>query len=150
MLKTAGALLYATIYRGCSMTNTETLNELRNLRIQAAAHHADASEYLARATHGTSSKRATDTGGTGRCPLTDYAERHARALGQYRDSAAKANAIWTRVRPLLTVYDYDTQCVIELYYNQAADMQDVAKAVKRSLAACERMQAHVCLTIRAE
>ena len=132
------------------MSALDQLLELRNLRIQASAHHADASEYLARATHGTSSKRATDTGGTGRCPLTDYAERHARALEQYRVCAAKANAIWTRVRPLLTVYDYDTQCVVELYYNQAADMQDVARAVKRSLVACERMQAHVCLTLRME
>ena len=129
------------------MTNTETLNELRRLRVEAAAHHADASEYLNRATHGTSSKRATDTGGTGRCPLTDYAERHAKALEQYKTCAAKANAIWARVHPLLAAYDYDTQCVIELYYNQGADMQDVARSVKRSPAACERMRAHVCLTM---
>ena len=132
------------------MTNTETLNELRNLRIQAAAHHADASEYLNRATHGTSTKRATDTGGTGRCPVVDYAERYAKALEQYRACAAKANAIWTRVRPLLAAYDYDTQCVIELYYNQGADMADVARSVKRSLVACEKMQATVCLTLKME
>ena len=129
------------------MTNAETLNELRCLRIEATAQYADASEYLSRATHGTSSKRATDVGGTGHCPLTDYAERHARALERYRASAAKANAIWTRVRPALYVYDYDTQCVIELFYNQGADMPDVARSVKRSLAACERMRAHVCLTL---
>lgn len=130
------------------MSARDQLLELRNLRIQAAAHYANASEYLNRATHGTSSKRATDTGGTGRCPLTDYAERHARALEQYRVCAAKANAIWTRVRPALYVYDYDTQCVIELYYNQGADMADVSRSVKRSPAACERMRAHVCLTLR--
>lgn len=123
------------------------LNELRNLRIQAAAHYADASEYLSRATHGTSSKRATDMGGTGRCPLTDYAERHANSVALYRASADQANAIWARVRPALAVYDYDTQHVIELYYNQGADMQDVARAVKRSLKACDKMQAGVCLTM---
>ena len=135
------------------MDTTEAFNEmhrLRNLRIEAAAHHARASEYLNRATHGTSSKRATDTGGTGRCPLTDYAERHAKAHAQYRASAAQANAIWARVQPFLCNYDYDTQCVVELYYNQAADMSDVARSVKRSVRACEKMQAHVCLTLRME
>ena len=129
------------------MSAVETLNELRRLRVEAAAQYADASEYLARATNGVSAKRATDLGGTGHCPLTDYAGRHARALERYRACADKANAIWARVRPALAVYDYDTQCVIELHYNQGADMPDVARSVKRSLAACERMRAHVCLTL---
>jgi len=129
------------------MNATETLNELRRLRIDADIHRAEAAEYLARATRGTSAKRATDMGGTGRCPLTDYAGRHARALEQYQACAAKANAIWARVRPLLEDYDGDTRSVIVLYYNQGEDMRDVAKGIKRSLAACERMQAHVCLTI---
>ena len=129
------------------MTNAEILNELRRLRLDAQYHNAKAAEYMARATCGTSTKHATDMGGTGRCPLTDFAYRHAKADKQYRASAAKANAIWARVRPLLDVYDYDTQCVIELYYNQGADMQDVARAVKRSLKACDKMQAGVCLTM---
>ena len=125
------------------------LNELRRLRIEAAEHYADAAEYLNRATNGTGTKRATDMGGT-RCPLTDYADQHARAVEQYKACAAKANAIWARVRPLLASYNYDTQCVIELYYNQGADMRDVARSVKRSLAACEKMQAGVCLTLRTD
>lgn len=129
------------------MTNTETLNELRRLRIEAAGHYATASELMHRATNGTGTKHATDMGGTGRCPLTDHAERHARAAEQYKACAAKANAIWARVRPALDDYDYDTQCVIELYYNQCADMKDVARSAKRSLAACEKMQAGVCLTM---
>lgn len=128
----------------------ETLMELRRLRLDAQYHNAKAAEYMARATCGTSTRRATNMSGTGDCPLTDCAERHARAAEQYKACAAKANAIWARVYPLLAVYDYDTRCVVELYYNQGADMQDVARSVKRSLVACERMQAHVCLTLRME
>lgn len=130
------------------MSTADTLNKLRGLRIQAAAHYADASEYLARATQGTGTKRATDMSGTGRCPLTDNAGGYTDARGEYRACACKANAIWARVVPFLCNYDYDTQCVIELYFNQGADMQDVARSVKRSVASCEKMQAHVCLTMR--
>ena len=129
------------------MSATQTLNELRRLRIDAAEHRSEAAEYLHCATKGTSSKRAIEIGGTGNCPLTDFAGRHARAAEQYKACAAKANAIWTRVHPLLAVYDYDTQRVVELYYNQGADLQDVARSVKRSLVACEKMQAGVCLTL---
>ena len=132
------------------MTNTEILNELRRLRIEAAEHYADAAEYLNRATNGTGTKRATDMGGTGRCPLTDYAGGHARAAEQYKACAAKANAIWAWVFPLLEGYDGDTRSVIVLYYNQGEDMLDVAKGIKRSLKACEKMQAKVCLTLRME
>jgi hypothetical protein len=132
------------------MNTADTLNELRRLRTEADKHRADAAEYFHCATRGTSAKRATDMGGTGNCPLTDFAGRHARAVEEYRACAAKANAIWARVHPLLAAYAYDTQCVIELYYNQGADMQDVARGVKRSLAACEKMQAGVCLTLRTE
>lgn len=131
-----------------SVTN-DMLNELRRLRIEAAEHYADASDAMDRATHGMSTKRATDMGGT-RCPLTDYAERHAKAHAQYRASADQANAIWARVQPFLCNYDLDTQSVVELFYNQGEDMLDVVKSVKRSLVSCERMQAHVCLTIRTE
>ena len=133
-----------------NMNTADTLNELRRLRIDADTHRAKADEYLHRATRGTSAKRAIEIGGTGNCPLTDFAGRHARAQEQYKACAAKANAIWTRVRPLLEAYDCDTQCVIELFYNQGAEMQDVARSVKRSLKACEKMQAHVCLTLRME
>jgi len=129
------------------MTNTETLNELRRLRIEAAEHYANASELMHRATNGTGTKHATDMGGT-RCPLTNYAERHANAVVLYRASADQANAIWARVQPFMRNYDLDTQSVVELYYNQGADMLDVAKSVKRSLVSCERMQAHVCLTLK--
>ena len=130
------------------MTNTEILNELRRLRIEAAEHYANASELMHRATNGTSTKHATDMGGTGRCPLTDYAEQHAKAHAQYRASADQANAIWARVQPFMRNYDLDTQNVVELFYNQGEDMLDVAKSVKRSMVSCERMQAHVCLTLK--
>ena len=130
------------------MTNTETLNELRRLRIEAAGHYANASELMRRATNGTGTKRATDMGGTGNCPLTDYAGRHAKADKQYRVCAAQANAIWARVKPFLCNYDLDTQSVVELFYNQGEDMLDVVKSVKRSMISCERMQAHVCLTLK--
>ena len=129
------------------MNTADTLNELRRLRIDADTYRAEAAEYLNCATHGTGTKRATDMGGTGRCPLTDYAERHARAAEQYKACAAKANAIWAWVFPLLEGYDGDTRSVIVLYYNQGEDMLDVAKGIKRSLKACEKMQAGVCLTM---
>ena len=125
------------------------LNELRRLRIEAAEHYATASELMHRATNGTGTKHATDTGGT-RCPLTDYAERHAKAHALYRASASQANAIWARVQPFLCNYDLNTQSVVELFYNQGEDMLDVVKSVKRSLVSCERMQAHVCLTLKVE
>lgn len=131
-----------------SVTN-DMLNELRRLRIEAAEHYADAAEYLNRATNGTGTKRATDMGGT-RCPLTDYADQHAKAYAQYRESASQANAIWARVQPFLCNYDLDTQSVIELFYNQGEYMLDVAKAVKRSMVSCERMQARVHLTLKME
>jgi hypothetical protein len=52
----------------------ETLMELRRLRLDAQYHNAKAAEYMERATHGTSTRRANQHEAERvKCPVSDYA-----------------------------------------------------------------------------
>ena len=75
----------------------ESLTELRRLRLKAQYHSAKAAEYMARATHGTSTRRATDMSGTGDCPLTTSAEAYGREHAAAIAFTNAANAIWAQV-----------------------------------------------------
>ena len=116
-----------------------TLWELRRLRVSQHRHLDLAAEYLHRAGQGVSYKRATDIGGTGNCPLTDYAEAHAQERRLALRARAQADAIWARFAPMLEGMELDERSVIELYYNDAVPREDIPELIKRSAAACDRM-----------
>jgi len=115
----------------------ETLMELRRLRLDAQHHNAKAAEYMERATHGTSTRRATNMSGTGKCPVSDYAVAYGREHAAAIVSANAANAIWARV--CLDGLGLDESLIIEQYYNQAMDWVDIARSIKRNIDACYRM-----------
>ena len=117
----------------------DTLTHLRQLRLSEASNSDRASEYLHRSTHGTSTKRATDIGGTGNCPLTEYAGRYAQAREASIGAKREADAIWKRIEPHLMQMDLDTRCVITQFYNMAMAWEDIPASIKRSKQACERM-----------
>ncbi|MEA4999288.1 MAG: hypothetical protein VB087_07885 [Candidatus Limiplasma sp.] len=119
--------------------NRDTLMELRRLRLDAQYHNAKAAEYMARATHGTSTRRATDMSGTGKCPLTTSAEAYGREHAAAAASTKAANAIWAQVMPLLDGVRLDERLVIEYLYNKGMDYPDIAKSIKRNIDACYRM-----------
>lgn len=119
--------------------NRDTLMELRRLRLDAQYHNARAAEYMARATNGTSTRRATDMGGTGDCPVANYAEAYGREHAAAIVSINAARAIWAQVLPLLDGIGLDERLVIEYLYNRGMDFPDIAKAIKRSINACYQM-----------
>lgn len=117
----------------------DTLTRLRQLRLSEAANAERASEYLHRSTHGTGTKRAADIGGTGHCPLTDYAGRYAQAREVSIRARREADLLWKRIEPHLAQMDLDTRSVITEFYNMAMAWEDIPASIKRSPKACERM-----------
>lgn len=118
----------------------DKLWQLRRLRIDASVHLARASEYLTRATQGMSYRRATDTGGTGHCPLTDYAPIYARERDEGREYARQASALWEELSPIVDALpDIDARMVIGCYYNNAMTWDEVRRAVKRSEIAVQKL-----------
>lgn len=108
------------------------LGDLRRLRQHQEQAHDKAEEYQRRATAGMTRQRATDTGGTGHCPLTDFADAHIAAMKRYHEAKRKADAIWEQIKPLLADEGFDEQQVIDLSYNQAQSLYDVCSKIKRS------------------
>lgn len=118
----------------------DKLWQLRRLRIDASVHLASASEYFARATHGMSYRRATDTGGAGHCPLTDYALLYANERDEGREYAGRASALWAELSPIVDALpDVDARMVIGCYYNNAMTWEEVRRAVKRSEIAVQKL-----------
>ena len=115
------------------------LSNLRQLREQEQRYADKAAEYLAWASNGMGAKRATDTGGTGDCPLSTWTERYSLAKDATVDKRKRANEIWARIEPLLADADFDAAGLIALYYNQALSWEDTKARLKRSDAACQRM-----------
>lgn len=108
------------------------LGDLRRLRQKQLQAQAKAEEYQRRATAGMSRQRATDTGGTGHCPLVDYADAHIAARKRYHEAKKEADALWEQIKPLIADEGLDEQQVIDLSYNQAMCLVDVCSSIKRS------------------
>ncbi len=125
----------------------DTLTHLRQLRLSEASNSERASEYLHRSTHGTGTKHAVDIGGTGHCPLTDYAGRYSQARTASIGAKREADAIWKRIEPRLAQMDLDTRSVITLFYNWATPWEDIPNSIKRSPKACERMHREALATL---
>ena len=123
----------------------ETLMELRRLRLDAQYHNTKAAEYMARATNGTSTRRATNMSGTGDCPVSSYAVAYGSEHAAAIVSANAANAIWALV--CLDGLGLDESLIIERYYNQAMDWADIAKGIKRNIDACYRMHRDAVIVV---
>ena len=88
------------------------LSNLRQLREQEQRYANKAAEYLAMASRGMSARRATDTGGTGECPLSAWTDRYSLAKDALVDRRKRANGIWARIEPLLADADFDAAGLI--------------------------------------
>ena len=109
------------------------LEELRQLRMRQKYHEGLAASALDRATSGMSTRRATDRGGTGTCPLTEYAPVYAQHRDYAREVGEKADDLWRDVQPYVCALpDLDARLVVTGYYQQADSWEDVRKSVKRS------------------
>ncbi len=117
-------------------TIREKLWMLRDLRMREADCKMRAQEQLALATKGMSARRATNMGGTGRCPLSD----HALSYGAFRDQAAacrqKADALAVEIMPPLARLTRDEYRVLGLYYDAGMDWQDIQRVLERSGEEC--------------
>lgn len=118
----------------------DELWELRRLRLVTAEQFSKAADLLAKACRGTSTRHATDMGGTGRCPVADFSLAYAAARDSAEHSKTAADAIWRRVsREVQTLPDLDTREVFSAYYNDAMTWDEVRRAVKRSESSIWRM-----------
>lgn len=115
------------------------LDNLRILRVEQQERFDRAAELFAMASRGMGARRATDTGGTGECPLSRYTADYAVAKAAARNKAQQADDIWRRVEPLLRDVELDAGSLIALYYNEALPWDDMRQRLKRSDAACQRM-----------
>lgn len=109
------------------------LDELRQLRILQRYHAQLAACALDKASRGMSTRRATDRGGTGSCPLTEFAPVYAQHRDYAREVGEKADGLWRDVKPYVCALpDLDARLVVTGYYQQADSWEDVRKSVKRS------------------
>lgn len=109
------------------------LDELRQLRMRQKYHAGLAASALDRATSGMSTRRATDRGGTGSCPLTEFAPVYTQHRDYARETGEKADAIWSDVQRYVSALpDLDARLVVTGYYQHADSWEDVRKSVKRS------------------
>lgn len=116
------------------------LEMLRQYRIFQARYAGRALAALDKACHGMSTKRATDRGGTGTCPLTDYALAYAEQRDLAAEYGQKADEIWSDIKKhIQALEDFDARQVITLFYYTADPWEDVRKKVKRSMASVFRL-----------
>lgn len=109
------------------------LEELRKLRSEQRRHAQLAENAMGRATVAMSTKRAIDRGGTGTCPLTEYAPVYAQHRDYAREAGEKADGLWRDVQPYVCALpDLDARIVVTGYYQQADSWEDVRRNVKRS------------------
>lgn len=119
------------------------LQQLRQLRENQLHCADDASEYLHRAGRGMSYRRATDIGGTHHCPLEQYSDKYQESKALCLEYKRQADTIWAGIKPRVqALADFDAQCIIEGYYNQALSWDEVHCKVKRSAAACQRLHSN--------
>lgn len=109
------------------------LDELRQLRILQRYHAHLAACALDKASRGMSTRRATDRGGTGSCPLTEFAPVYAQHRDYAQELGRKADDLWRDVhRYVSALPDLDARLVVTGYYQQADSWEDVRRNVKRS------------------
>ncbi|MEG0741914.1 MAG: hypothetical protein RR521_06770 [Clostridia bacterium] len=111
----------------------EQLWEIRRLRLSAANHYAWASEYMTRASYGMSTRRAVNVGGTGKCPLTDYAACYSRERKSAEQDRRAADERWTACKQWVdALANLDARLLVECYYNCAMSWAEVRATIKRS------------------
>lgn len=115
------------------------LDNLRRLRLEQQERADRAADLLAMASRGMSARRATDTGGTGECPLSRYGPDYAVAKAAAQNKRKQADEIWRRIAPHLLDVELDAGSLVALYYNEALSWEDTKARLKRSEAACQRM-----------
>ena len=109
------------------------LEQLRKMRIRQEQLAQRAADALNRATAGMGRRRATDRGGTGSCPLTDYAILYGDAIDDLEKAKSEADALWGELKALVAaVDDLDARLLVERFYNLAMPWPNVAKSIKRS------------------
>ena len=109
------------------------LDELRRLRMRQKYHAGLAASALDKASRGMSTRRATDRGGTGTCPLTEFAPVYAQHRDYAQELGRKADDLWRDVhRYVSALPDLDARLVVTGYYQHADNWEDVRKSVKRS------------------
>ena len=135
-----GALRFLLCPKGGRYAQSQAIaGQPRTLRLEQQERADRAADLFAMATRGMSARRATDTGGTGECPLSRYTGDYAVAKAAAQNKAQQADAIWARIEPLLADADFDAAGLIALYYNQALSWEETKARLKRSDAACQRM-----------
>lgn len=117
----------------------DKLVQLRALRREASIHYAKAADYFERASRGMSTRRATSIGGTGGCPLTDYAPAYMAEKEHGREISHKANELVRDLMPVIRGLPAEQQQIVLLYYDRLLPWVDIAKAAHRSREACWRM-----------
>lgn len=118
----------------------ERLWEVRRARLREREHAMRACDYLDRATNGMSMRRATDWGGTGTCPLTDYAMLYVGERDAAKESRAQAEKLWRELEALVgTLHDLDARLILEGFYREAMSWDEVRRAVKRSGSSVDRL-----------
>lgn len=116
-----------------------TLWKLRQYRV-AQHHHADlASDYLHRAGQGVTVEQARNIGGTGNCPLTDYADAYETERRMMQENLKCAIAIWEQVAPMLCGLHCDERRVIELYYNVGISREGLPELTGWTADKCDRL-----------
>lgn len=109
------------------------LDELRQLRILQRYHAHLAACALDKASRGMSTRRATDRGGTGSCPLTEFAPVYTQHRDYAQELGRKADDLWRDAHRYVSVLpDLDARLVVTGYYQHADSWEDVRRNVKRS------------------
>lgn len=110
----------------------EKLWNVRRLRLEQERHNRRAVDYLLCAQVGMGKQRATDMGGTGHCPLTDFATQYGKERELWLEAKKRADDAWSILAPqVMKLPDLDMRLIIEYYYNAAMDWSEVCKVVKR-------------------
>ena len=116
------------------------LEELRKLRSEQRRHAQIAEDAMGRATVAMSTKRATNVGGTGDFPLTQYGPVYSKHRELSIEAGKKAEAIWMDVRRYVDALGvFDTRMVVTGYYQNADSFERVACMVKRSRESVDRL-----------
>lgn len=121
------------------MSIKATLWKLRQYRV-AQHHHADlSSEYMYRAGQGVTAEQARNIGGTGNCPLTDYADMYDTERRLMVENMQRADDIWDTVRSLLAALSKDERRAIELYYNIGISREGLPELTGWTADKCDRL-----------
>ena len=109
------------------------LEELRKLRSEQRRHAQIAEDAMGRAIVAMSTKRATNVGGTGNFPLTQYGPVYSKHRELSIETGRRAELIWEDVCPYIyALNDLDARLAIIGFYRNADTFDRVRGMVKRS------------------